>query len=325
MNEVEHVINRLLPDIDKRESSLQAFREAVRYANSCASDKWGVYYDQRNIRLLVGGLIVFTIHRDALWLALDQQLLESSIELSSALESYQEWQWDDRDYPRYKQVPSRNGFYKPSNNHRKVWNDLKQLNFELISKAANKYAKLREGTKHSPDLIEYLFSEESDFLQPLPTESPEVIEAISVIQDIAGKPRILSGQGFQSSPEARRAIELRAMKLATEHFCEQGWQVEDVSKYESYDLLCTRLNEELYVEVKGTTSAGVDVMLTAQEVIHAKQHYPKTALLVVSQIKLINSASGLEAIEGQKKLYQPWLIDDDRLRALSYKYQVPDT
>jgi hypothetical protein len=114
------------------------------------------------------------------------------------------------------------------------------------------------------------------------------------------------------------------MQLAINHFQQQGWGVEDVSKYKSYDLLCTRQEEKLYVEVKGTTSEGSKILMTHQEVIHTQKNYPQTALFVVSQIKLINSETELDATGGEIKLYQPWLLSDDSLKAITYEYQVPD-
>ncbi|MEG4281385.1 DUF3883 domain-containing protein [Microcoleus sp. MON1_C1] len=92
--------------------------------------------------------------------------------------------------------------------------------------------------------------------------NPEIDEAIDARASITGKPRKSLGQGFRSTPEVRRAIEMRAMNLATEHFQDQGWVVEDVSQQESYDLRCTRQEERIYVEVKGTTSEGSTILLT---------------------------------------------------------------
>lgn len=322
MDDVRKVIHSLLPDAKTRRLCLEAFGETVSYANSLGNEKWGAYYERGKVRLLVGSLIVFTLEPGCAWLALDQELLEKSQELSSFLESTEDWKWDDHDYPRYKKVPSRNGFYVPSDKHEDVWGVIKQLHFEFISKTAEKYEKLREGTQNSESLIEYIRSEIGDFLQSPDNEQPEIAEAVEALRVIAGKSRKVSGQGFQSSSAVRRAIELRAMHLAINHFQQQGWIVEDVSKYESYDLLCTRQEERLYVEVKGTTSEGSKILMTYQEVIHTQQNYPHTALFVVSQIKLINSEADLEAIGGEIKLYQPWLLSDESLKAIAYEYRV---
>lgn len=202
------MIHSLLLDVKTRRLCLEAFGESVSYANSLGSEKWGVHYERGKVRLLVGSLIVFTIEPGCVWLALDRQLLETSQELSSFLESTEGWQWDNHDYPRYTKVPSKNGFYVPSDNHADVWSVIKKLHFEFIYKTAKKYEKLRQKTQNSESLIEYIRSEVGDFLQPPTNEQREISEAVEALRAIADKPRKSLGQKFQSSSEARRAIEL---------------------------------------------------------------------------------------------------------------------
>ena len=60
------------------------------------------------------------------------------------------------------------------------------------------------------------------------------------------------------------------MNAATE-FYSQAWDVEDVHGRESYDLLCRRRAGEMRVEVNGTTTAGAEVILTPNEVHHARR------------------------------------------------------
>lgn len=218
MDDVRKVIHSLLPNAKTRRLCLEAFGETVSYANSFGSKKWGAYYERGKVRLLVGSLIVFTLGPGCVWLALDQELLETSQELSNFLENAEDWQWDNHDYPRYTKVPSRNGFYIPSDKHEDVWSVIKKLHFEFISKTSAKYEKLREGTQNSESLIEYIRSEIGDFLQFSASEQPEISEAVEALRAIAGKSRKTSGQGFQSSSEARRAIELRACTLQSTTF-----------------------------------------------------------------------------------------------------------
>jgi len=132
---------------------------------------------------------------------------------------------------------------------------------------------------------------------------------------------LLAGsQGFGVSPEARRAIELHAMRLATESLEAEGYQVEDVSAFESHDLLCRRGDEVLHVEVKGTQSAGREVILTPSEVAFARRVGPHMALFVVSGIRL--SPSG-KAMGGSLLTIQPWDVDDGTLRPTGYVYGLP--
>ncbi|MCX6039668.1 MAG: hypothetical protein NTV69_00815 [Caldilinea sp.] len=164
MDDVKTVIHSLFPDPKIRKRCLEAFDETVSYANSLGSEKWGAYYTRGQVRLLIGNLIVFTLEPGCTWLALDQELLEKSQELRSFLERAKEWKWDDHDYPRYTNVPSKNGFYVPSDEHQNIWAVIKQLHFEFISKTAAKYKKLRKGTQNNSKLLmEYIRDEIGDF------------------------------------------------------------------------------------------------------------------------------------------------------------------
>jgi hypothetical protein len=61
-------------------------------------------------------------------------------------------------------VPSKNGFYVPSDEHQNIWAVIKQLHFEFISKTAAKYKKLRKGTQNNSKLLmEYIRGEIGDF------------------------------------------------------------------------------------------------------------------------------------------------------------------
>ena len=70
----------------KEESVYLYFLEALKKANSYGSNKWGVYCEDKRVRLLVGSLIVFTIHKDIIWLALDKQKLNEKMNIKKSLE-----------------------------------------------------------------------------------------------------------------------------------------------------------------------------------------------------------------------------------------------
>ena len=99
------------------------------------------------------------------------------------------------------------------------------------------------------------------------------------------------------------------------------WTVEDVHKDHSYDLECSRGNEVLYVEVKGTTSTGETVLMTRGEVRLAKQRHPNTELFVVSRIRIDDAAAQRPiASGGDVSVYRGWAADDSRLRPLGFEY-----
>lgn len=155
---------------------------------------------------------------------------------------------------------------------------------------------------------------------------------VANLEEGAGEPigpetviqRIGQRQGFQSSLAARRAIEIRAMTLATELLVSQGWQVEDVSTVQSYDLQIRRGADVGYVEVKGTTGAGGEVQITAAEVEFARAHQSNMRLIIVSGIKLILDESGdATATGGNIRSIERWAPKRVDLKPISFFYVVP--
>lgn len=126
-------------------------------------------------------------------------------------------------------------------------------------------------------------------------------------------------QGFRTSLVARQAIEHHAMEIVAQHLAHQGWQVEDVSARRSYDFHATRVEQDLYVEVKGTTGTGDQVLLTAAEVAFAKEHQPQMLLVVVSGIHLTMDAAGnATASEGETLFYENWAPGPGTLSPISF-------
>lgn len=72
-----------------------------------------------------------------------------------------------------------------------------------------------------------------------------------------------------------------------------------------FDLLCRDGDRELRVEVKGTTSLGLSVLLTRNEVRHVQANLDRVALFVVSEIKSIGSGS---CSGGIVQVHGPWDI-----------------
>jgi hypothetical protein len=156
------------------------------------------------------------------------------------------------------------------------------------------------------------------------TRSAEVEQVADAVAQAAGKPtRRGRGQGFQLDQDVKVAIEMRAMNAAIEFYGE-GWTVRDVHGNESYDLICNRGDEEKHVEVKGTTTDGTEVVLTPNEVGHARE-YPSTALFILSNIAIARAEDGaITATGGEQHLYDPWHIGDGTLTPLGFRYQLPD-
>jgi Domain of unknown function (DUF3883) len=145
---------------------------------------------------------------------------------------------------------------------------------------------------------------------------------VAVVEE-AVRPRA-RGRRWSESPAVRRAIELHAMQAAVEHYTRQGWSVEDVSAFCSYDLHCERDDRVLRVEVKGTTSTGERVLLTRNEVAQGKAEYPSTALFVLADVTVVKEADERPSARGGRVIVlEPWMPRDEDLEPIAYEYAVP--
>jgi hypothetical protein len=122
--------------------------------------------------------------------------------------------------------------------------------------------------------------------------------------------------------KAKLVVEAHAMKLARTHYSRLG-AVVDTASHRSWDYEVDIAGDRWHVEVKGTTGDPVEVILTPNEVAHAKA-YPFVALYVVSNIE-VQTGPNDERITsgGTVTCFHPWTIDDGELRAVGYKYRLP--
>jgi hypothetical protein len=126
------------------------------------------------------------------------------------------------------------------------------------------------------------------------------------------------GQGFARTPQERRALEDHAMAAAKKYFRHERFDVQDVSARRSYDLLCTRGTKELHVEVKGTTTDGDAIVLTNNEVKHARDRRNSCVLFVLHSIRLKRQkASG-----GKQLVLDPWRLQQAHLTPVSFTYRL---
>jgi hypothetical protein len=178
----------------------------------------------------------------------------------------------------------------------------------------------RQAVNIFPDLAAAIGEAESAPPPGPPSPADEVRQAV---EDAAGKAaRRGRGQGFQIDQATKTAVEVRAMNAATAYYA-PGWDVEDVHGRESYDLVCRRGDATKHVEVKGTTTDGAEVILTPNEVTHARRH-PDTALFILSGIQIERDSDGTAtATGGTPHVHDPWQIDNGTLIPVGYRYQPP--
>ncbi len=98
-------LDAILPDQGSRGPMLSIFAESMRYIRGRKPEWCIVQFKGKHLRLFAGRLIVLALESDVVWVTTDPEV--RSIEWSRLLS----WRWDEQDYPRYRRIPSRNGYY----------------------------------------------------------------------------------------------------------------------------------------------------------------------------------------------------------------------
>jgi hypothetical protein len=113
------------------------------------------------------------------------------------------------------------------------------------------------------------------------------------------------------------------MEKAEAYYREEGWDVDtSVAATDCFDMRCVRGTAVLHVQVKGTTSLGEQLVLTRNEVTHAREQYPAIALAIVKNIE-IEPGEQVTVHGGDLGIIEPWRIDDGTLDSLAFSYDVP--
>lgn len=160
--EARQLVLSILPQESARRKCLTAFADAISEASARGNDKWAVTHRTNGnpkIRLVVGHIIVCTLGSGRIWMALDKDALATSGS-RSPLEASDDWNWGTGRYAEYRQIPSRNGHYLPSDEHNMLWPEIRGLHFEAIRRAADQTTMdRRTPKKHTPAILQYLRNE----------------------------------------------------------------------------------------------------------------------------------------------------------------------
>jgi hypothetical protein len=181
-------------------------------------------------------------------------------------------------------------------------------------------AKVKFASDHAYELV-------AQALMPmirLTPPSAALLDGVLALDDTRATDEVTTFGGYQGrrTSEARRAIELRAVEVTIGRLVELGYDVRDVGAVKSFDLDCMRGNEVLHVEVKGSSGSGERVVLTANEVEHARTCGGEVALAIVSGIHLSLDGEGTpRACGGTLELWHPWQIDTGELVPSEYYYR----
>lgn len=203
-----------------------------------------------------------------------------------------------------------------------------RVRIQRFGLSENLYSKLTDiGVRPSSDLMpmeskELAFDGASglvsrDLLAPEQSLSP-VDTHSSVDVDIGS----LKGTGYEPDAEKRRAIEIYAVKRATEFYIERNYEVE--AKGKPYDLRCTKGNEELHVEVKGSRSLMSAIIVTRNEVADARDERWRSDLFLVDGIELGDLVDGIYVPAGGRcRRKENWSPNQEDLTEIQFRYTLP--
>ena len=128
-----------------------------------------------------------------------------------------------------------------------------------------------------------------------------------------------AAQGFQNDPEVRTAVEQHAVAKAKQHYKKKRYDVQEQGK--PFDLECTCQSGRLYVEVKGTQTAGSVIILTPNEVEWAHTH--PMELFVVHSLVVSKEYGRVTVSGGVERIVTPWRPQRNALKAVAYSYSLP--
>jgi hypothetical protein len=162
--------------------------------------------------------------------------------------------------------------------------------------------------------LEFVQNHENDSLliNPQAEVASDVVHSVEV--------EIERSAGFQPNLKIRKAVELYAMNQAEKEFTNRGYEVKDVSQKRPYDLFCSKSDEVKYIEVKGTQSNGLDIVLTAGEVKFIEKYKSNCVLCVVHGIAVRGRGSP-KASRGKVSMTEPFDLGDGLLKPLAFTFR----
>lgn len=149
----------------------------------------------------------------------------------------------------------------------------------------------------------------------------DALELVAIVNPLRHRTR---AQGTGLTAPERKAVEQRAMYLATQYLQAEGFVCTDKAAAESFDILATRGGQTLKIEVKGTTSDLCDsVLMTRNEVELHRREKGTTGLLIASGIQLDRSGSMPLASGGVVEAMLCWDIDQWILESIAFQVRRP--
>lgn len=133
-----------------------------------------------------------------------------------------------------------------------------------------------------------------------------------------------TGQGFGLTAKERKAVEDRAMHLASKELKALGFtKINNTSSKRPFDYEAHLNGKKHLIEVKGTTGNAASIILTRNELDAQRGAWPHNVLIVVDRIGLDRSDPTPVASGGNVRSLLGWQINEQDLKALAYQYVTP--
>lgn len=156
-----------------------------------------------------------------------------------------------------------------------------------------------------------------------PSGAPADLAATTRSIDVQPPEATSTRQGRSSDPLLNRAVEQRAVQLATEHMQNRHRWLNVVELGKPFDLVCTDSDgREKHVEVKGTTGAGGDVEYTPNEVDHFRTCPYGADLIVVRDIQVDRTVEPYLATGGELLHVENYLAPPEDLQPVKWLGRV---
>lgn len=150
--------------------------------------------------------------------------------------------------------------------------------------------------------------------------SPADQTELDILEITRPAANVRKGQGFGLNAKERKAVELRAMDMAEDWLRAQGYQAYNTAATKPYDFEAKKGDELIYVEVKGTTSDAADaIAMTHGEVALHRREKGRTALMIVTGIRLKRDDTQPLASGGILEALVGWDIDEWLLEPTSFR------
>jgi len=250
--EIRSLVEELIPEPQQRHAYLTILLEIINYAHTMGAEKWCVSIRDNKVRFNIGNLLISSLEKNAIWLSLDKNGLES---ISTSLQERLNPGWDNGEWAEFRAILTKNYYYRDSS--KELWEEIKDLQFAVIRNACEKYSQIRSASKKlfSPDFIFYL-KDELKCDVPFPQYSSQV-EKMTMKDALEIYKEYVKGDN-----NVKELYKWRCIKWYQEHF----------------DINATEFSKMLKLAFKKKTEAGSGMLLNhfaEEKILNAAEQAPK--------------------------------------------------